>query len=126
MALTDLAPIRATPVTVIEATRPTYEQLRKSERKVADILLADLRRILPATLAQTAELARVSQPAIIRFCVAIGCFGFQEFKLRLAHSLALRTPATHSVLSAADDLRSVIEKIFDYTITSSRLGAQPP
>ena len=118
MALTDLTPIRATPVNVIEATRAAYDELRKSERKVADVLLADPRRILPATLAQTAELARVSQPTVIRFCVAIGCSGFQEFKLRLAHSLALGTPATHSVLSAADDLGSVIEKIFDYTITS--------
>jgi RpiR family transcriptional regulator, carbohydrate utilization regulator len=118
MALTNLPPIRATPVNVIEATRAAYEDLRKSERKVADVLLADPRLMLPATLAQAADLARVSQPTVIRFCVAIGCSGFQEFKLRLAHSLALGTPATHSVLSIEDDLSSIIEKIFDYTITS--------
>ena len=46
MALTDLAPIRATPVNVIEATRATYDELRKSERKVANVLLADPRRML--------------------------------------------------------------------------------
>ena len=75
-------------------------------------------RLLAATLAQVADLAEVSQPTVIRFCVAIGCSGFQEFKLRLAHSLALGKPATHSVLSDADGLDAVIEKIFDYTITS--------
>jgi RpiR family carbohydrate utilization transcriptional regulator len=118
MAPTDLPPTRATPVNVIEATRAAYSELRKSERKVADVFLADPRRMLRATLAQAAELARVSQPTVIRFCVAIGCSGFQEFNLRLAHSLALGTPATHSALSAEDDLGSVIEKVFDYTITS--------
>jgi DNA-binding MurR/RpiR family transcriptional regulator len=66
-ALRDLTPIGATPVVVIEATRAAYDELRKSERKVADVLLADPRRILPATLAQTEELTRVSQPTVIRF-----------------------------------------------------------
>jgi len=118
MALTDFNLARATPANVIEAARAAYHDLRKSERKVADVLLADPKRMLGATLAQTAELAQVSQPTVIRFCTAIGCSGFQEFKLRLAHTLALGTPATHSVLSRADDLGAVVEKIFDYTITS--------
>jgi RpiR family carbohydrate utilization transcriptional regulator len=103
---------------IVEATRAAYPDLRKSERKVADAVLADPHRFLTATLAQVAHLAEVSQPTVIRFCVGIGCSGFQEFKLRLAHSLALGTPATHSVLSGADSLGAVIEKIFDYTITS--------
>ena len=103
---------------VVEATRVAYNDLRKSERKVADVVLTDPRRVLSATLAQAADFAGVSQPTVIRFCVAIGCSGFQEFKLRLAHSLALGMPATHSVLSDADSLDAVIEKIFDYTITS--------
>ncbi|RBP09817.1 RpiR family transcriptional regulator [Roseiarcus fermentans] len=115
---TDQNPPRPAPVNVIEATRAAYQDLRKSERKVADILLSDPRQLLPATLAQTAEFAGVSQPTVIRFCDAIGCSGFQEFKLRLAHSLALGTPATHSVLSGADDLGAVVQKVFDYTITS--------
>lgn len=118
MTLTDRTLSRPMAVNVIEATRTAYSDLRKSERKVADILRADPRRMLGATLAQVAELAQVSQPTVIRFCVAIGCLGFQEFKLRLAHSLALGTPATHSALSGADDLNAVVEKIFDYTITS--------
>ena len=60
----------------------------------------------------------MSQPTVIRFCDAIGCSGFQEFKLRLVHSVALGTPATHSVLSEEDDLGAFVQKIFDYTITS--------
>jgi len=118
MTVIDHSPKRSAPANVIEATRAAYHNLRKSERKVADILLADPRRLLPSTLAQTAELADVGQPTVIRFCAAIGCSGFQEFKLRLAHSVALGTPATHSVLSEEDDLGAFVQKIFDYTITS--------
>ncbi len=37
---------------------------------------------------------------------------------RCAQSLALGTPATHSVLLGSDPPEAVVEKIFDYTITS--------
>jgi RpiR family transcriptional regulator, carbohydrate utilization regulator len=103
---------------IIETIRIRLGDLRKSEHKVANLVLADPRRILNATIAETADIAEVSQPTVIRFCVAIGCEGFQDFRLRLAQSLALGTPATHSVLLATDPPEAVIEKIFDYTITS--------
>jgi RpiR family carbohydrate utilization transcriptional regulator len=87
-------------------------------RTAVDLVVADPHRILGATLADTAAAAGVSQPTVIRFCTAIGCTGFQEFRLRLAHGLALGTPATHSVLLKTDSPEAVVEKIFDYTITS--------
>ncbi|MGH6859451.1 MAG: SIS domain-containing protein, partial [Phyllobacterium sp.] len=63
-------------------------------------------------------LAAVSQPTVLRFTAAIGCSGFQDFKIRLAQSLAFGTPATHSVLLDTDKPEIVAEKIFDYTMTS--------
>lgn len=103
---------------ILEVVRLARESLRKSDRKVADVVLADPRRFLSATVADTAVMADVSQPTVIRFCTAIGCEGFQDFKLRLAKSLALGTPATHSVLLDSDGPETVFDKIFDYTITS--------
>lgn len=103
---------------MLEILRLTYPDLRKSERKVADVVLRDPRRIFNATVAETAGLAGVSQPTVIRFSVAAGCAGFQDFKLKLAQSLALGTPATRSVLFETDSPAAVVEKIFDYTITS--------
>lgn len=103
---------------ILETVRTRLGDLRKSERKVANLVLADPRRILNATIAETADIAEVSQPTVIRFCVAVGCEGFQDFRLRMAQSLALGTPATHSVLLATDPPEAVLEKIFDYTITS--------
>ena len=103
---------------ILEVIRTRQLELRKSERKVADLILADPREVMNSTVAETALRARVSQPTVIRFCTAVGCSGFQELKIRLAHSLALGTPATHSVLKDTDAPEAVVEKIFDYTITS--------
>lgn len=109
---------RATSQNVLEIIRLALAELRKSDRKVAELILADPSRMLNATVAGTALAAGVSEPTVIRFCAAIGCTGFQDFKLRLAQSLALGTPATHSVLLGSDTPETVVEKIFDYTLTS--------
>jgi RpiR family carbohydrate utilization transcriptional regulator len=103
---------------ILEIVHESIPQLRRSERKVADRILTDPHRILNATLAETSALSDVSEPTVIRFCVAIGCSGYQEFKLRLAHSLALGTTATHSVLSKSDTTETLTDKIFGYTMTS--------
>ena len=103
---------------LIEVIRTMRPDLRKSDRKVADVVLADPRRILNATVGETAALAEVSQPTVLRFTTAIGCSGFPDFKIRLAQSLAFGTPATHSVLLDTDQPETVAEKIFDYTMTS--------
>jgi RpiR family carbohydrate utilization transcriptional regulator len=103
---------------IIEIIRMMRADLRKSDRKVADVVLEDPHRILNATVSETAALADVSQPTVLRFSTAIGCNGFQDFKIRLAQSLAFGTPATHSVLMDTDEPEIVAEKIFDYTMTS--------
>jgi len=103
---------------IIEVIRTMRPELRKSDRKVADVVLDDPRRIMNATVGETATLAEVSQPTVLRFATAVGCNGFQDLKIRLAQSLAFGTPATHSVLLDTDEPEVIAEKIFDYTMTS--------
>lgn len=103
---------------ILEVIRLKRGDLRKSDRKVAELVLADPKRVVNATIAEAAEWAEVSQPTVIRFCASIGCQGYQDFKLRLAQSLALGMSATHSVIDGNDNPARVSEKIFDYTITS--------
>jgi len=102
----------------LEAVRAALPTLRKSDAKVARLVLEQPSSILDATVATLSERAGVSQPTVIRFCTAVGFSGFQEFKLRLAQSLALGRSATHSVISATDSLGVVSDKIFDYTLSS--------
>ena len=102
----------------LEMVRAALPELRKSDAKVARLVLADPSRILETSVSEAAQLAGVSQPTVIRFCVAVGFSGYHEFKLRLAQSLALGRAATHSVISGTDTLGSVADKIFEYTMTS--------
>ncbi|MBE2278645.1 MAG: SIS domain-containing protein [Rhodobacteraceae bacterium] len=103
---------------ILEVISLRRDELRKSDRKVADLVLADPERVINATIGEAAEWAGVSQPTVIRFCTSVGCLGYQDFKLRLAQSLALGMSATHSVITAADAPDRVSAKIFDYTIAS--------
>lgn len=103
---------------ILEVVRLSLDDLRKSERKVATLVLAHPQQVLAGTVAEVAKLADVSQPTVIRFCTAVGCSGFHDFRLRLAQSVALGTPATHSVIRSDDPPAAVVEKIFEYTMTS--------
>ena len=103
---------------VLEVTTTLLPELRRSDRKVGEAVLADPAAILGATLAETARYAGVSEPTVVRFCEAIGCGGFQDFKLRLAQSVTLGMPATHSVLTTGDSPQVLADKVFDYTMNS--------
>lgn len=92
--------------------------LRRSERKVAAVILEAPDQVLGMRLADLAESAAVSEPTVIRLATAVGCDGFADLRLRLAQSLALGVPATNSVITRDDDVATVVSKVFDYSITS--------
>ncbi|WP_320068888.1 MurR/RpiR family transcriptional regulator [Micromonospora sp. RTGN7] len=104
--------------TVLERINNGLETLRRSERKVADVVLADPHGVVRMTLAELAEAVGVSQPTIVRFANAIGCDGFHDFRIQLAQSVALGIPATQSVIEAQDGTATLVSKVFDFSITS--------
>ena len=103
---------------VLDVVRDAMPALRPSDAKVAALLLDDPSWMLESTVAAVSARAGVSQPTVIRFCTAVGFSGFGEFKLRLAHSLALGRPATNSAIRGSDSLDAVADKIFEHTLTS--------
>ena len=103
---------------VLDVVRAALPSLRRSDAKVAELVLLDPSWVLESAVAAVARQAGVSQPTVIRFCTAVGFSGFGEFKLRLAHSLALGRPATNSAIKDTDTLDAVADKIFAYTLTS--------
>ena len=103
---------------VLDLVREAMPSLRRSDAKVASLVLQDPSWVLESTVASVSSRAEVSQPTVIRFCTAVGFSGFGEFKLRLAHSLALGRPATNSAIKGGDTLDAVADRIFEYTLTS--------
>lgn len=99
----------------IEAALP---RLRPSERKVGQAVLAQPREAMRSSLAELARAAHVSEPTVVRFCAAVGIPRFADFRLALAHNLALGIPATRSSIEAGDTVATIAEKAFDYALTS--------
>ncbi len=103
---------------VLELIVVSLPTLRRSDRRVAEHILSDPQAALGATMAETARDAEVSEPTVMRFCTALGFDGYQDFKLRLAQSVALGMPATQSVLDMTDTPQALTDKVFDYTMNS--------
>jgi len=99
----------------IEALRA---DLRKSEKKVADLVLARPNTITSMSLADVARKAGVSQPTVLRFCRAVGCSGFQDLKMRLIGDLARVIPYVHHDVRLQDPASDLAAKIFDRTIST--------
>jgi RpiR family carbohydrate utilization transcriptional regulator len=104
--------------TLLERITRQLPHLRRSEQRVAAIVLDNPVGAVHFTMAGLAEAAEVSEPTVMRFCASVGCEGFQDFKIQLAQTLALGLPVTHSSISAEDSSADLAEKIFDHTISS--------
>ena len=62
--------------------------------------------------------AQVSEPTVIRFCRALDCAGFQEFKLKLARDLASRGTFIYQDVSLEDTTHSISNKIIESAMAS--------
>jgi RpiR family transcriptional regulator, carbohydrate utilization regulator len=97
----------------VEAMR---EQLRPSERKLADYVMEAPREVLDLAMTDFAARVGVSQPTIARFCRALGFSGFREFKIRLAQSIAGNVPSVYRDVRADEPASGVAAKVLDRTI----------
>ncbi len=92
------------------------EIMRKSERKVADYVLCNPADIIHMRIVDLAQKAEVSEPTVVRFCRAIGCDGFQDFKLNLAQQLASSPSFGQIAVTDEDSIADFTHKVFDSTI----------
>jgi len=104
------------PSALTERIRDTGRQMRKSERKVADYVLANLGNVINMRIVDLAAQAEVSEPTVVRFCRAVNCDGFQDFKLALAQELASSPSFEKVAVTDTDSVADFSRKIFDSTI----------
>lgn len=100
---------------ITQAITRHLKNLRKSERKVADYVLKNAAAIIHNRITDLAKQAEVSEPTVIRFCKAIGCKGFQDFKLLLAQELASNPTFGQVTITADDTASDYCHKVFDQT-----------
>ncbi|MEO5614005.1 MAG: MurR/RpiR family transcriptional regulator [Cypionkella sp.] len=103
---------------LLEVVVRALSSLRKSDQRVAEVLLDRPSEVVDMTLARLASASGVSEPTVIRFCTAIGCEGFRDMRVKLARSLAFARTTSHTAISAKDDLGTIISKIFDFNLSN--------
>jgi RpiR family transcriptional regulator, carbohydrate utilization regulator len=102
---------------LLSQVKAMREQLRPSERKLADYIVDAPREVLDLSMTEVAQRAGVSQPTIARFCHALGFSGFREFKIRLAQAVAADLPpAVYRDVRPDEPVPGVAAKVLDRTI----------
>ncbi len=103
---------------LLDAIQTHFEAFSKSEKRVAEQVLAHPQQALSENLTALAKNAAVSEPTVIRFCRAVGADGWHDFKLKLAQSLALALPEANEALAPDDLANDLVNKICTRSINT--------
>jgi len=102
----------------LEKIQSHLDILSKSERKVAEVILASPQTAIHCSIATLARMADVSEPTVNRFCRRLDTKGFPDFKLHLAQSLANGTPYVNRNVDEGDAADAYTSKIFESTMAT--------
>jgi|TARA_R110000851_G_scaffold54869_1_gene129207 RpiR family carbohydrate utilization transcriptional regulator len=103
---------------LLDRLRERLEELNRSERKVANVILEDPTVATSLSIASLAQAASVSEPTVNRFCRNFGAKGYPDFKIKLAQSLAGGTPYVTRAVEPGDTATQYTHKIFGATIAA--------
>ena len=81
-----------------------YPGLKKAERKIADLILADADFFLRGSITDVAEAAGVSASSLTRFSRLLEVEGFRELKLSIAQAKSAQSPYYHQSIQALDEV----------------------
>ena len=103
---------------IVQESNSALDSLNRSERKVAEVILADPQAATRSSIAVLARAAEVSEPTVNRFCKRFNTAGFPDFKLHLAQALASGVPYVNRNVEPDDDADSYTGKIIDAAIAA--------
>lgn len=107
---------------ILEKIATELDTFSKSERKVAEVILASPNTVIHASIAALAKQANISEPTVNRFCRRLDTKGYPDFKLHLAQSLANGTPYVNRHVDEDDTAEEYTAKIFESTMASLELA----
>jgi RpiR family carbohydrate utilization transcriptional regulator len=109
---------------IIEKITQHNSVFSKSERKVAEVILANPQTAIHSSIATLAKMSGVSEPTVNRFCRRLDTKGYPDFKLHLAQSLANGTPYVNRHVEEDDGPEEYTNKIFESTMASLEVARQ--
>lgn len=94
---------------MLDLIRQSLPQFTPAERRIAEAILDT-----PSTaITDAARVVKVSEPSIIRFCRRFDCDGLPDFRLKLAHQLAVRQSTATIAESGTDPFAGMVDDIFN-------------
>lgn len=109
---------------ILEKISQDIMEFSKSEKKVAEVILANPQIAIHSSIASLAKMSSVSEPTVNRFCRRLDTKGYPDFKLHLAQSLANGTPYVNRHVDEFDSPAEYTNKIFESTMASLEVARQ--
>lgn len=88
-----------------------YDELTKSEKKIADFVLSNPGEVTGMTTSDLANQTTASPATVIRFCKSIGIDSFTQLKVALASGVTKEEPIENSDIEANETVDSIKEKL---------------
>ena len=86
-----------------------YDEMGKSEKRVADWLFSHSGEVLPLSISDLASKCESSEATIVRFSKRLGCQGYQDLKLKLATERDKRVISP--TITGEDSCFEIFEKV---------------
>lgn len=106
----------------ITRIKSVYNQFTKAEKKVADFVLSDPKKVLFMSITDLADACDVGDTSVFRFCKTMELKGYQEFKMMLSLSISEGseeiTQFTGNDISADDSFGDVAKKVLNTNINA--------
>lgn len=100
-------------VDLFSKIKASYNSFSKTEKKVADYILNHKRDVIYMSITDLADASGVGESSVFRFCKSIDLKGYQELKIKLAHTIDLnnKTPQFSNEISIQDSTGELAEKL---------------
>ena len=106
----------------ITKIRSAYNQFTKAEKKVADYILENPKKVLFMSISDLAGACDVGDTSVFRFCKTMNVKGYQEFKMMLSLSMrASESPLTDTedtTITLEDNISELAKKVLSENVSA--------
>jgi len=102
---------------ILQTARPT---VAPASRRIIDFILVNRSQVVGMSITELADAVGVSESGVTKLCKEINAQGFQQIKMSLAQDIVRPVQFIQEDLAAGDNVRMVIDKIFNADIQALR------
>lgn len=101
-----------TNTSILTLMRSNYNNMTKSEKRIIDYILANLKTVMSQTISDLASNTQSSEITISRFCKKLGFSGLQSLKIALASEVYSQDELVSQEINPNDSYKLIAEKLF--------------